>query len=355
MEEAATTRDLRLADGDAMSGELRCFLMSDIEGSNALWATSREQMAAAVNGLDAEVEDAVNDHSGTLLKSRGEGDSHFAVFALASDAVLSACALQSRLAAPLSGLDVRVRIAVHVGEVYASGSDYYGVAVNQTARLRAIGHGGQTLVSSVAAVLAAPRLADLVDVTSLGHHRVRDFPHLEEVFQATTRGSDLSFPPLRTADERGPALMAIAVVDICGATLAMQDLDDREVVDLNLRWAASMRKLAEVHSTNALRLTGDGCIAAFEDPLDCVAFVHDFRASVVDEGFELKAGIDVGRVTLTDGEIVGGAVYRASALERGASRGEIALSRVATELLGLSGSAGSRGRPDSLPDLASAR
>lgn len=335
-----------------MSGALRCFLMSDVEGSNSFWLTSREQMAAAVSVLDARVEAAVGDHHGTLLKARGEGDSHFAVFALPSDAVLSACALQSKLDRPVNGLDLRVRIGVHVGEVHAAGDDYYGVAVNQTARLRAIAHGRQTLVSSVATSLAVSLVSDRVDVTRLGHHRVRDFPHLEEVFQAAPRGSSVSFPPLRTAEEHGPALMAIAIVDICGAGRAVRGLDDREVVDLNLRWATLMRKLADVHGANALRLLGDGCVAAFEDPLDGVAFVKDFRASIADEGFELKAGIDVGRVTLTDGEIVGASVYRASRLQRDAAPGEIAMSRSATEVLGVSACAGSRDRLGSSPGRA---
>ena len=337
-----------------MTGELRAFLMSDLEGSNRLWAKSAESMAEAVSVLDAEVGAAVQEHHGTLLKARGEGDSHFAVFALASDAVASACALQSRLATPVNGLDLRARIAVHVGEVDAISGDYYGVAVNQTARLRAIAHGGQTVVSSVAAVLAAPALANRVDLRALGHHRIRDFPRVEEVFQASAPGSAGSFPPLRTADAHGPALMAIAVVDICGSELTMQELDEREVVALNLRWARSMRRLGEVHGATALRVFGDGCVAAFEDPLDCLAFVQDFRASAAGEGFQMKAGIEVGRVELTDGEIIGAAVYRASRLQRDAAPGQIALSRLASEFVGVSECGGSRGRRGSLPDRANA-
>ena len=65
-----------------MTGALRGFLMSDLEGSNQLWATAPESMSEAVRVLDAEVGAAVLNHHGTLLKARGEGDSHFAVFAL---------------------------------------------------------------------------------------------------------------------------------------------------------------------------------------------------------------------------------------------------------------------------------
>lgn len=337
-----------------MTGELRSFLMSDLEGSNHLWATSHESMAEAVRVLDAEVGAAVDDHRGTLLKARGEGDSHFAVFALASDAVTSACALQARLATPVNGLDLRARVAVHVGEVDAIDGDYYGVAVNQTARLRAIAHGGQSIVSSVATVLAASALANRVELRSLGHHRIRDFTRVEEVFQASSPGCSPSFPPLRTADAHGPALMAIAMVDICSSGRAIQHLDERQVVALNMGWVRSMRRLGEVHGAAALKLLGDGCIAAFEDPLDCVAFAEDFRASAAAEGFEITGGIDVGRVELTDGEIIGTAVYGSSRLQRDAVPGQIALSRLASELVGVSGCGESRGRLDSSRDRASA-
>ncbi len=146
--------------------------------------------------------------------------------------------------------------------------------------------------------------------------------------------------------------MAIAIVDICGSELTMHELDEREAVALNLRWSRSMRKLGEVHGATALRVFGDGCVAAFEDPLDCLAFVQGFRTSAAGEGLQTKAGIEVGRVELTDGEIIGAAVYRASRLQRDAAPGQIALSRLASELVGVNDCAGSRGRLGSSPDRA---
>ncbi len=211
-----------------MTTQLRCFFMSDVERSNLLWATQSDAMAEAVTGLDSEVDAAVEGCAGRVIKPRGEGDSHFAVFSLASDAVLAACALQSRLVEPMNGLQLRVRIALHVGEASAIGDDYYGVPVNQTARLRAIAHGGQTVVSSVMALLARPALADRVVLRSLGHHRVRDFPRLEEVFQASSPTDARTFPALHSRDTHGPALMAVAMADICATTSLLRDLSERD-------------------------------------------------------------------------------------------------------------------------------
>ena len=317
-----------------MSAELRCFLMSDLEGSSEHWAGRPDSMAEAVTVLDAEVDAAIRRPQRRVVKARGEGDSHFAVFSLASDAVLAACALQSRLALPVSDLQLRARIAIHVGEVDAICGDYYGVAVNQTARLRGIAHGGQTVLSSATALLAASALADRIELRSLGHHRIRDFPKLEEVFQASSSAEARSFPPLRTGDTHGPALMAVAMVDICGSAAAVRDLSEPEVAALQREWATSMRTLGEIHGANALKLLGDGCVAAFEDPFDCLAFARDFQASTAADGLETRAGIDVGRVELTDGEIIGTAVYRAHNLQRHAQHGEIALSQLMCELAG---------------------
>jgi class 3 adenylate cyclase len=57
------------------------FLMSDVEASNRHWARAPTEMAGALRRLDDLVIAVVEAHDGTVLKARGEGDSHFAVFA----------------------------------------------------------------------------------------------------------------------------------------------------------------------------------------------------------------------------------------------------------------------------------
>ena len=111
-----------------------------------------------------------------------------------------------------------MRIGVHLGEARATGNDYYGLAVNQTARLRSVAHGGQTVLSRVAAAMARAPPCGMRGSTSLGYHRLRDFPRLEEVFQAAAVGARDSFPPLRTGATRSPAVLAVVLVDICGAS-----------------------------------------------------------------------------------------------------------------------------------------
>src|SRR2546423_4407900 len=70
------------------------FLLTDIEGSTRLWEAHPEAMQAALARHDALAAAVIAQHAGTLVKSRGEGDSLFAVFPHANEAVAAAGALQ---------------------------------------------------------------------------------------------------------------------------------------------------------------------------------------------------------------------------------------------------------------------
>src|SRR5918997_3947936 len=73
------------------------FLFTDIEGSTALWEQHPDAMRQALVRHDALVEKIVAEHHGHVVRPRGEGDSRFAVFARATDAVTATAALQRAL------------------------------------------------------------------------------------------------------------------------------------------------------------------------------------------------------------------------------------------------------------------
>src|SRR5919202_5738308 len=125
------------------------FLLTDIAGSTRLWEQDAAAMRQALARHDALVEATVAEQGGQVIRPRGEGDSRFAVFARATDALAAAAALQQALYAepwPTSA-PLRVRLALHTGEADLRAGDYYGTVVNRCARLRAVAHGGQSLVS----------------------------------------------------------------------------------------------------------------------------------------------------------------------------------------------------------------
>src|SRR5919202_6290495 len=85
------SRGWRSAMADLPTGTVT-FLFTDIAGSTALWEQQPEAARVALARHDALVEQIVAQHAGHIVRPRGEGDSRFAVFARATDAVAAAAA-----------------------------------------------------------------------------------------------------------------------------------------------------------------------------------------------------------------------------------------------------------------------
>jgi predicted ATPase/class 3 adenylate cyclase len=180
------------------------FLLTDVEGSTALWELAPEPMRAALARHDAIFENAVRAYRGLHIRPRGEGDSRFAVFAAAPEAVAATLAIQRAFAAEPwpTPRPIKVRIGVHTGEAELRDGDYYGSAVNRCARLRGIAHGGQVLLSATTASLACERLPSGASLRDLGEHRLKDLVLPERVFQVTAPDLPSDFPPLGSLNAR---------------------------------------------------------------------------------------------------------------------------------------------------------
>jgi predicted ATPase len=160
-------------------------------------------MAAAIARHYELLAQAIERHSGVRPLEQGEGDSVVAAFSRASDAVAAALAAQQALVAEPwpEGGELRVRMAVHTGEVQLRGDDnYVGQTLNRCARLRGIGHGGQVLVSAAAAAVVGDRLPAGVTLRDLGVHRLRDLGRPEHVWQLVHSDLPATFGPLRSLD-----------------------------------------------------------------------------------------------------------------------------------------------------------
>lgn len=171
-------------------------LLADVQGSTQLWDSQPQEMTAAIAKLDHTLGALVRAHHGIRPVEQGEGDSFVVAFSRASDAVACALALQRAPLAPL-----RLRIGVHTGEVQLRDeNNYVGPAINRTARLRELAHGGQTVLSGTTGDLVADSLADDVWLTDLGTHALRDLPRPERVLQLCHPDLCNEFPPLRKRD-----------------------------------------------------------------------------------------------------------------------------------------------------------
>jgi predicted ATPase/class 3 adenylate cyclase len=180
------------------------FLLTDVEGSTALWEEAPEAMPAALARHDALFEAAVAEHRGVHIRPRGEGDSRFAVFDSAPDAIAAAIGIQRALAAEPwpTPRPIKVRIGIHTGEAELRDGDYYGSAVNRCARLRNLGHGGQVLLSEATTVLTREQLPRGATLLGLGQHRLKGLTQPEHVFQVAVPDLPSDFPSLVSLDAR---------------------------------------------------------------------------------------------------------------------------------------------------------
>ncbi len=168
-------------------------LLADVEGSTRLWETQPDEMTAAIARMNQVVSATMAEHCGVRPVEQGEGDSFVAAFARASDAVAAALELQRAPLAP-----IRLRIGVHTGEVQLRDEgNYAGPTINRTARLRDLGHGGQTVLSGATEPLVVDRLPAGAWLTDLGSHTLRDLPRPERVVQLCHPDLVNQFSPLR--------------------------------------------------------------------------------------------------------------------------------------------------------------
>jgi predicted ATPase/class 3 adenylate cyclase len=217
------------------------FLFTDVEGSTRLWERFPQAMKGALERHDSILLTAVAAAGGKVVKTTGDG--LMAVFGSAAEAVRACLAAQRGLAEeswPETGA-LRVRMGLHSGEAQPREDDYFGPAVIRGARIMAVGHGGQVLLSGASAALVADQLPDGAALVDLGAHRLKDLGRPEELFQLVHPTLPHDFPPLVTLDRRPNNLPTQA------STFIGRDTELRE-----------LRASIERESVRLLTLTGPG-------------------------------------------------------------------------------------------------
>ena len=143
------------------------FLFTDIEGSTRMWDRNPKRMKDALERHNLLVNEAIAAHGGRVFKIIG--DEFQAAFTQPLQAVEAALAIQRALLAEDWGElgPLRVRMGVHVGPGQPSRTDYESShTLNRVARICAAGHGGQILISHVAADMVRGLLSEGVQLYS---------------------------------------------------------------------------------------------------------------------------------------------------------------------------------------------
>ena len=179
------------------------FVFTDVQGSTRLWEEFPDAMQSALARHDEILGGAVERHHGFVISRMGDGMA--AVFASAPDALRAALETQEQLAAePWDATGpLRARMGLHTadGQMRAPG-EYVNAPLNRCARLMAVGHGEQVLLSESVATLVRDDLPSGVALVDLGEHRLRDLASPMHVYQVVHPHGPAEFPPLRSLDAR---------------------------------------------------------------------------------------------------------------------------------------------------------
>src|SRR3954464_11209290 len=187
-------------------------LFTDVEGSTRLLHELGDDYAEALHEHRRRLRAAFADHEGIEVDT--QGDAFFVAFGGASNAV--AAASEGQLA--LADGPIRVRMGLHTGEPRLTEEGYVGLDVHKGARIAAVGHGGQVLLSQTTRALVDS------DVRDLGVHRLKDLSAPERIYQLEIDGLSSEFPLLKTI-EAGVKNLPAPRTSFVGRTAELEEID----------------------------------------------------------------------------------------------------------------------------------
>ncbi len=173
-------------------------LMIDVEGSTAIVQQLGPDYSRLIDELWSALRSCAHEWRGHEVEARA--DEFFAAFVSPRDAVDAAIAVQRALPGRVwpGNSDVRVRIGIHSGYPTSTPGNYVGIDVNTTARICALGHGGQIVVSANTREAVKTSAPTGVRFTALGSYPLRGVTAPVALFQVGAKGLRGRFPPLRT-------------------------------------------------------------------------------------------------------------------------------------------------------------
>ncbi|MFO7571826.1 MAG: ABC transporter substrate-binding protein [Gaiellaceae bacterium] len=311
-------------------------LFSDIERSTALVRELGQRYGQTLTEHRQILQEAFERHDGHLVDV--QGDSVFVAFPRAHDAVAAAAEAQRALAAHRwpEGSTVRVRMGLHTGEPAVEDGRYVGLDVHRAARISAVGHGGQVLVSEATYDLVQQDLPDGERLLDLGVRRLRGLAEPEHLHQLVVDDLPSEFPPLRTGDGRsrsrsrrvpvvGALVLAVALVSVAivrwdrAEEPRIADVD-KDTVGLIAAQSADVRAVARASVPPGTAAGGDGSLW-YVGTLDGTAVRVDGRSG------ETVQTIDVG----TDADAIsvgGGAAWVSSRTDGTITRIDLETNRV---------------------------
>jgi len=198
------------------------FLFTDIEGSTRLLKHLGERYGEILAQHQRIIRAAAEERGGREIDT--QGDSFFFAFGRANAALGAAVVAQRALAEhgwPEGG-EVRVRMGLHTGEPVVGDETYMGLGVHRAARIGAVAHGGQVVLSNATRELVEDEVGG-VSVRELGSYRLKDIDRPERLFQLDIEGLQTEFPPLKAekvAEPRQVRRRTVLIAMLAGVVAA---------------------------------------------------------------------------------------------------------------------------------------
>jgi predicted ATPase/class 3 adenylate cyclase len=176
------------------------FLFTDIEGSTAMLQKLGDVYAEVLADHHRIIRAGLAGHDGREIDT--QGDAFFAVFTSPRACVAAAIEMQRAFASHRwpAGREVRVRMGMHSGEAAQTAVGLVGLDVHRAARVAAVAHGGQVVVSATTAALLRDSMPAGASLKDLGLHRLKDLGRPEQIFQLEADGLAAAFPALKSLD-----------------------------------------------------------------------------------------------------------------------------------------------------------
>ena len=135
-----------------------------------------------------------------------------------------------------------------------------------------------------------------------------------------------------------PAVTTFLFTDIEGST-ALWERDPARMQTALARHDAISRLAVEEHHGEVVKMTGDGMLAAFPDPLDAIAATLQLQHALAESGaadaiaLRVRCGLHAGVSETRDHDVFGSAVNRAARIMATAHGGQVLLSEAVTVLV----------------------
>jgi hypothetical protein len=117
-------------------------------------------------------------------------------------------------------------MGLHTGEPVVGEQRYIGLGVHRAARIGAVGHGGQVLLSNATRELVEDEVRG-VTVRELGSYRLKDIERPERLYQLDIEGLRTEFPPLKAEKVAEPhrvsrrTVLVAALAAVVAAAIAI--------------------------------------------------------------------------------------------------------------------------------------